>query len=316
MRILHVGFPKTGTTATQKHLAKVFSLEPQVVVRMQSAESADSVFIRSLSRYLRGGITAEERSVLKNVFSGEFLVSAETILAPTSGSPIDVFAALGALVPRDTHIVISYRGFEDLLVSLYAESVKSHHYSSTAQFLQEGDGVLPTPPYFGGNWQICNLNLRSAIQEAMRHFATVTVISQRALAAEGFAAVFAGHPGALPAGAMEASERLDNPTLRMWQVSFLQFINLALRLLSNFCSKGSSLDLPYSSLRWPDKVRELPVRVLSTIKLRLLVPLFQRMRVGTKFDSREIRSRALLEESNWNVDNLRDLAGGGVRIIS
>ena len=304
LRILHIGFPKTGTTWVQEVLlpqVEKASLCDKVIGQSRLSHLTDS--LPAMHRLARGVSRASDNAILANIFhSKSFFVSAETFLGDSPLTPRDRALAVAAHCPTDITVLITVRGFSDLLSSLFQEQVKTRLYTSESQFLKGSPVSFHAPA-----WNLTALNLVDVVKAFSDNFERVVVLNAKHLSGLDWLAHLGFSPDQLTRLKSEVggSSPRKNASLSSQQVRWILKLNKVITRLGSHLNKQKDARERFASLDKREKLQQLPTRIGISLKVLGLVPLLQKFPGSTKFQiSADLPPKVEALKSSWDEQRL------------
>lgn len=273
--ILHVGFPKTGTTTLQKHLLPAFNKDSDFgTVRGMSFNFDARLFylFRQIGNPQLYGTPFLKDLYSHNLNAKPWFLSHEGILT-LRNRPEEVFRNLSNVLHHDTRILITWRNPTDLAGSLFGEYVKSATYHDEEQFLDEFD-----------RWTFCP---KQAFTAASKYFDTVVTVKSSELHDSRWVKPLL--QGLVPEEKFKffensvsaMSQQTENVTPTSRTIGMHRALNSKFESIWRFSAhNGSSTPISYLSLA--DKLVEAPRRVFTLFKAPFLQMLLRLPRVRKK----------------------------------
>lgn len=282
LRVLHIGFPKTGTTWVQEVLLPAVekkSFCDKVIGQSRLSHLTGS--LPAMHRLVRGVSLASDEVTLESIFhSKSFFVSAETFLGDSPLSPRERALEIAKYCAADTTILITVRDFSGLLSSLFQEQVKTRLYTSERQFLEGSPIGFHSPP-----WNLKALNLVEVVRGFSEKFARVVVVNSRLLSDLDWLTNLGFTPKEtnILKSELGGPEVRKNTSLSSWQVNLILKVNKVISLLGLYLPKDMDAREPFSRLSIGAKLSQLPIRAGISLKTLFLVPLLQKFPNSGKF---------------------------------
>lgn len=184
MKILHIGYPKTGTSFLQTRLFGPLARAGKVPKYVgigggQSRTRSKNEIYRSLSSIGSNSTTEEQGLVLTTFFAShqEFLISNEGILGEVNEVDLSAFSKrLRTFIDSDTEIVITVRNLDSYFDSWYQQRVKTDFVVSPKDLIYEPKGVARVPARLSPYPDFSRFNLDVLVESLLGHFNAVTLI--------------------------------------------------------------------------------------------------------------------------------------------
>jgi hypothetical protein len=186
MKVLHIGYPKTGTTFLQSRLFGPLAISGVIPSYIgddgMSRKHVTDPAWWALIRIGRGDISAHQRALLNNFVSDHpsFLISVEGILGKSADLDLVQYSQrLASIFDSDTEILISVRSWDTYFSSLYQEMVKEDFVSGPEDaFFPAGDPKAgPARKSFYTNF--AQFNLDELVAALSKDFKKVTIIDAK-----------------------------------------------------------------------------------------------------------------------------------------
>lgn len=309
MKILHIGYPKTGTTFLQTRIFGPLYLEGRIPAYVgndgtKHRHYRDPVHL-ALRRVGRGEVSEEVTSIVRDflIKSPSFVVSVEGIIGQSSDSDLSQLSnRLFQLFGKDTEIVITVRDLDTYFDSLYQEMVKGDLVTSPEDAFFPRSDKLQARKNLAPDFT--KYDLDGLVKAMRKNFKRVTLIDAKL---PGYLLWFSERTGIhledleTLVRKKEGSKRGLNESLSEEWVFTLAIVNRALRRLLVLVGANSFINYPMPeekrSFTYLEKFRRIAISFSMLVKLwaRFLVrALNQLMPNRPKYKlSKDLRERIL-----------------------
>lgn len=305
MKILHIGYPKTGTTFLQSRIFGPLSIANKIPAyvgndgRLRSRHRRDKVFL-SLSNLGKRDFTQSQELNISSFLNSHsnFLISVEGILGNLEINLEEFSIRLKQLFQSDTEVVITVRDLDYYFDSWYQQRVKTDFVVSPRDFFFPTDypEVLNVRKSTKPNFAIYDID--ALVTALLKSFNTVTLIDARF---SGYISWISRKSG-IPSEEFEylirkraKSRRGTNESLSQNWIHFLEIVNKVFQMIFSILRiRGIWIQLTQTEIHQLSKVDKFKY-YFFLVSLKFKKRLQEIVRLLNKLNHKNIKYRLPLE---------------------